>query len=280
MAGKLKGQNRIRKFKKIAKGIASKIATYEGVTGIVFLGGLARGFADRYSDLDIVVFLDERDEHLRRRIYDLGLNEEGRSDIDMDLEVHFLEDFKRWRWDEIDRWEFSEAKIVFDPKGKINKAFREKSMVPKDFWIKRTAVCAEYLKWYCCPPKEEVGTIAGAWIDRGDLLASHYCLNYAIDLLLMVIFALNKEHLPAPKWRIFYSYRLKWLPEGYEGLIKEAMEVRNFSVRDFSRRLKAMRKMWHEILPKIEDQTGLTMDRLSKYYVEEILHQSWIPRKT
>jgi len=273
---KVKGNNQIRKFRRIAEGLASKIAPYEGVAGIVFIGGLVRGFTDKFSDLDIVVFLNRRDEQLRRQIYDLGLDEERRFGIDIDLEVHFLEDFKRLRWDEADKWEFSRAKIVFDPEGEIKKVFGQKLELPKDFWIKRVVICAEYLKWYCCPPRKDVGTVAESWIERGDLVAAHYCLNYAADLLVKIIFALNREFLPAPKWRMFYSYSLKWQPMNYKKLIKEAMIMRSFSARDFNRRLKTIREIWHKIVPKIEDETGLTPDQISKYYVEKILRQTWI----
>jgi len=89
-----------------------------------------------------------------------------------------------------------------------------------------------------------------------------------------MIFALNKEFLPAPKWRIFYSYKLKRLPDGYRTLIKEAMTSGTLSKNDFHRRLKAIRKMWIRVIPKIEDETGLTEDQMSKYYLERILHQT------
>jgi predicted nucleotidyltransferase len=273
---RLKGENQIKKFRQVAEGFISKIVSFEGVTGIVFIGGLVRGFVDKFSDLDIIVFLSKRDEHVRKQISDLGMDEQKRLGIDVDLEVHFLEDFKRLRWDEADKWEFSRAKIVFDPEGEIKKVFGQKLELPKDFWIKRIVVCGEYLKWYCCPPREEVGTVAESWIERGDLVAAHYCLNYAADLLVKIIFALNREFLPAPKWRMFYSYSLKWQPMNYKKLIKEAMTMRSFSARDFNRRLKTIREMWHKIVPKIEDETGLTPDQISKYYVEKILRQTWI----
>jgi len=275
----VKGKNLIRKFRQVAEGLASKIAPYKGVAGIVFIGGLVRGFVDKFSDLDIIVFLSKRDEHLRKQISDLGMDEQKRLSIDVDLEVHFLEDFKKWKWDEVDKWEFSRAEIVFDPKGEIKKVFREKLRVPKNFWIKRIVLCGEYLKWYCCPPRENVGTIAESWIERGDLVAAHHCLNYAADLLVKIIFALNREFLPAPKWRMFYSYSLKWQPMNYKKLIKEAMIMRSFSARDFNRRLKTIREIWHKIVPKIEDETGLTPDQISKYYVEKILRQTWIPSR-
>jgi len=277
MMGKLKGKNRIITFRRVAKELASKISSYEGVVGIVFLGGLVRGFVDKFSDLDIIVFLGREDEQLRRQIYDLGLGKARRSGIDVDLEVHFLENFKQWKWNEVDKWEFSKAKIVFDPEKEIKKVFREKLKLPKDFWIKRIVVCGEYLKWYCCPLREKIGTVAESWIERGDLAAAHYCLNYAVDLLFRLTFALNKEFLPAPKWRMFYSYTLKWLPEDYEELVKEAMIINNFSVREFNRRLKAIRKIWYQIIPKIRDETGLTTEQISKCYVEKVLRQTCIP---
>jgi len=274
---KLKGENQIEKFRLVAERLASKISSYDGVMGIVFIGGLVRGFTDKFSDLDITVFLDRKEERLRRRIYDIGLYEKKRLGIDIDLEVHFLEDFKRWKWDEAERWEFSRAKIVFDPKEEIKKMFSQKLRLPKDFWIKRVVVWGEYVKWYCCPPRENVGTVAEAWIERGNLAAAHYCINYAADLLLKMLFALNKEFLPAPKWRIFYSSSLKWRPAGYKELIEEAMIVKSFSLKDVRRRLRALRKLWCDIVPKIEDETGLTTDQLSRYFVEQILHQTCFP---
>jgi predicted nucleotidyltransferase len=138
---RLKGENRIERFRQVAKRLASKIASYEGVCGIVFIGGLVRGFADRFSDLDITVFISKKDEGLKRRIYNVGLGEGKVSGIDLDLEIHFIHDFKRWRLNEADRWEFSRAKIFFDPKGEVECMFREKLRVSKSFWIKRIVVC-------------------------------------------------------------------------------------------------------------------------------------------
>ncbi|MDH5483560.1 MAG: nucleotidyltransferase domain-containing protein [Candidatus Bathyarchaeota archaeon] len=277
MAARLKGKNRIKKFEQVADEFAANIASLKGVSGIVFIGGLVRGFADRFSDLDIIVFLKRRDEALTRRIRKMGSDREKRFGIDIDLEAHFLQDFSRWKWDETDKWDFSKAKIVFDPEGKIKRVFKEKLKVPKDFWVRRLVICAEYLKWYCCSPRADVGTIAESWIERGDPVSAHYCVTYSTDLLLKIIFALNKEFLPVQKWRMLYSYRLKWLPENYETLIKEAMTVRNFSVKDLSRRMKAIQKMWHETMTKIEEETGLTTNLISKYYVEKALHQTWMP---
>jgi hypothetical protein len=67
-------------------------------------------------------------------------------------------------------------------------------------FLERTVVvCAEYLKWYCCPVKKDAGTVAEVWIRKGDLTSAHYCLNYGVELLLKLIFALNKEFFAIAK---------------------------------------------------------------------------------
>jgi hypothetical protein len=197
-----------------------------------------------------------------------------RSGVDIDLEIHFLEDFRKLRWDETARWDFSNARVVFDPTGKIKEIFNARLEVPQEFWVRRIAVYATYMRWYCCPPDDSTGTIAEAWLTRKDSVAAHYALNYCVDLLLRVVFALNKKFLPPPKWRTHYSCRLEWLPEDYGKNLGEALTVRNLSVREFNRRTTAIRKLWSEIVPKIEEETGLTSEEISKYYAENILHQA------
>jgi len=271
--GKLHGENRVEALKKIAELLRSKIVMNEGVAGVVFTGGLIRGFADKYSDVDIIVVLSEKDENLRRKIRKIGEDEQRRSGVDVDLEVHFLEDFRTRNWDEMAMWDFSHSDIVFDPEGKVGKLFEKRLRVPKSFWLKRIIIYGEYVTWYCCPPHENVGTIAEAWVDRGDLVSAHFCLGYAVGLLIKMIFALNREFRPPPKWEIFCSYTLKWLPPNYKKLIEEALTVRSLSRRDLDRRLRAARELWREILPEIREETGLTPELLSRQYVKHVLRQ-------
>jgi len=271
---RLSGKNEIDKFQEVAQQVALRLSPLKGMDGIIFIGGLVRGFADRSSDVDIIVFLSKPDEELKRQIRKIGLDESRKSGLDVDLEIHFLSDFARRKWDEISMWEFSRAKIVFDPKGDVNRLLKHKLKVSKGFWTKRIAVYAEYLKWYCCPPKEDIGTVAETWVDRGDLASAHYCVSYSVDLVMRLLFALNREFLPAPKWRVFYSENLKWLPKDYKELLEDAITVRSLSVDDLARRMKAIRLLWREIALDIEKVTGLTLRQLSKYYVEKVLRQT------
>ena len=118
---KLKGKNQIRKFRQVAERLVSEISSLEGVTGIVFSGSLVRGFADRFSDIDIMVFLSKNDEPLRMQIRNIGLNEEKHSGIETDLMIHFLKDFKREKWDEIDKWSSLKLRLFLTLKGKLRR---------------------------------------------------------------------------------------------------------------------------------------------------------------
>jgi predicted nucleotidyltransferase len=275
MKTRLKGNNQIRLFWQAAERLVSKITASKTVAGVIFLGGLARGFADKYSDVDIVVLIDKEDRLLRRKIHTLGSEERQRSGLDIDLEIHHLGAFQRWKWDETDRWDFSHAEIVYDPRGQIRKLFDVRLKVSERFWVKRIVICVEYMKWYCCPPTKRSCTIAETWIDRGNLLSAHYCLNYAIDVLLKTAFALNKEFFPPPKWRVFYFQNLKWLSSNHE-LLKDAIKVKGLTVEDLNRRLRFLREIWQPILIKVEAETGLTLDQITRHYVERMLHQTQV----
>ncbi|GAG38615.1 unnamed protein product, partial [marine sediment metagenome] len=233
-----------------------------------------RGFADRFSDLDITVFLDRDDKELQRAIRSIALEEEKRSGLETDLMIHDLEDSRKKRWDEIERREFSKAKVVFDPEGQIEELLNEKLSVSRDFWVNRITTLTEYLKWYCCPSEEGVGTITEAWIERGDLVAAHHCVSYGLEVILEMLFALNREFFPSVKWRLFDSYGLKWLPNDYRHLVQEMMIVRSFSKGDLDRRLNAVRQLWDRVLPKVEQETRMTLEELDVYYVRNILRQN------
>jgi hypothetical protein len=93
------------------------------------------------------------------------------------------------------------------------------------------------------------------------------------------VFAVNKEFLPSPKWRIFHSYSLKWLPKNYKRLIKEALKTDDLSLENFKKRLDALQKLGREVYKKIEKDMGFDAELISKYYVEKFLHQTWVPSR-
>lgn len=270
----LKGPNQIDTFRQVAQKLMSRISACEGVCGILYHGGLVRGVADRFSDIDITVFLDRDDKELQRVIRSIEREEEKRSGLETDMMICNLDDSRKGRWSEIERREFSKAKIVFDPEGQIEELLNDKLSVSGDFWVNRIITLTQHLKWYCCPYEQGGGTITEVWVERGDSVAAHHCVSYGLEVLFEMMFVLNREFFPSVKWRLFDSYALKWQPNNYRHLIQETMLVRSFSKEDLDRRLNAVRQLWNSILPKIEEQTRMTLKELDVYYVQNILHQN------
>jgi len=268
----LRGENLLKRFKPVAERLVSEISSVNGVSGVVLLGGLARGFMDKFSDLDITVLLETSDFSLKQHIRRICARERS-SGLDLDLELYSVADFKAKAWDDIDRWEYSHAKIAFDPEGETRKVIADKLMVPKNFWVERVAADVEHLKWYCCPLDESVGTISEAWVEKGDLAAAHYCLNNVAEVMLELVFALNREFLPSPKWRLYYSYKLQRLPEGFKEDLEKVMNVGSLSLEEFKRRLRVLRAMWNKIKPLVEEETNMTTAQLHIIYVKNILQQ-------
>jgi predicted nucleotidyltransferase len=268
----LKGENLLNRFKPIAERLVSEISAVNCVSGVILLGGLARGFMDKFSDVDITVLLETSSSTLKQHVRRICAKEQSNG-LDLDLELYSLADFKVKVWDDMDRWEYSHAKIAFDPEGKTRKAIAEKLIVHKNFWTERIAADVEHIKWYCCPLDESVGTISEAWVERGNLTAAHYCLNNVSEVMLEMAFALNRKFLPSPKWRLYYFYRLQGLPEGFKEDLDEALKVGSLSLEEFRRRLRILRVMWNKIKPLVEKETNLTTAQLHTIYVQNILQQ-------
>ncbi len=259
-------------FRRVAEELASSFKSIEGVIGIVFLGGIARGYADEDSDVDVSVFINVDDQQVRERLRAIAQGAQHSTGLDVDIEIHRAEDFFKRQWSEVDRWELGRAEIFYDPTGEIRRMFDAGGDVPDDFWTTKIVTCSTYLAWYSCP-QEGQGCVAETWIRRGDLLSANYCIHYSLDLILELVFALNREFLPPPKWRVHYARNLEWIPEGFVDWISMSVPEAK-SEDDLRRRLGAMRKMWPEILEKVKGETGLDSEAISLYYVREILGQN------
>ncbi len=269
----LNGPNRFKEFKNAADELTESLAGIDGVLGVVLLGGVVRGFADKFSDLDVTVFLNEESSDIRRQALMIAQTHEKRSGIDIDLEIHVLDDFRNVDWSEIRLWDFSNSATTYDPKGAVREMLEEKLSVSEDFWIRRLSRSSQYLKWYCCPPRKGVGTISESIVERGDILAAQYCVNYCIEMILTALFALNRRFCPPPKWRLTYSYSLPWLPKDYRDDLKMIMIVQEISASELYRRIKKVQQMWRQIEDRMSHEFGLTDAEFVSYYVQRILGQ-------
>ncbi|MBM4237855.1 MAG: DUF4037 domain-containing protein, partial [Euryarchaeota archaeon] len=250
-----------------------RIKEVKGVVGIVYLGGLTREYADYRSDIDITAFTRNLKPDLIGRLRAIVGEEERASGLETDFEIHEFGEFERREWTEIDRWELGNARIVHDPEEKVRALFDRKMTVPEDFWIDRIASCYAYLSWYCCSPRG-VPTVAEIWLERGDAASAHHCVSYSVDLFMDLLFALNGQFVPPPKWKLSYCRGLEWLPANFESRISKAMITSDITSKELGRRLRALRSMWPEVIRKIGETTGLDHEGMTRRFVESILKQT------
>ncbi len=269
---KLKGGNLHKTHLEIAESLSRQISEIGHVAGIVFMGGLARGFADSSSDIDIVVILDRRDGALRDLLERLGRSESARTGLEVDLEVHAIQDFVKLERTDWRRREYSEAEIIMDRDGTVQRAISEMLAVADDFWTDRIVKDWMYLQWYACP-KKGTPSIAEIWLDRGDPVSAHYCLNYSIELLVELLYALDRQFVPVPKWRLHHLWEITWRPRGFSSALTQLITVKALSGSEALRRVNAMRRLHVQMEREVFSKTDLSRKSLFERFLEKAVFE-------
>ena len=266
----LHGENRIESFKRIADEIVKSISHFSSVEGILYIGGLTRNFADKYSDLDMVVLFNNDDPFAKDFLTSLSAQHEDRSGLEIDIEIYFLEDYLNQEWNEYTKWDLSHAIYAFDRQGEVKKQFDKKLHLDDNDWRRRLAHPLVYLSWYCCPTEDYIPSMIDLWHDRGHLISAQYSVNYGIDLILESLYAVNRSFLPAPKWRLFYTHELDWLPTDFEKEMTEALLVKELTEEDTRRRAAHITKLNGEISIRAEEEFELNRDKIRKIYIADV----------
>ena len=144
--------------------------------------------------------------------------------------------------DSIGLWDLSYAKILYDPKGKMEGFIESKLSKNIDIISARQHMWSAYWSF----------KLAGdIWIYRQDTVQGHLILNNAIIPMLSALFIANKEHIPHEKWIVHMSRSLNWLPEDWDNLIMRAMSTNDCSINSLIERQEAISKIWHDISDKL-----------------------------
>ncbi len=203
------------------------------VVGILLTGGLARGFADRFSDVDIEIFYP-------RGYTKLILPERPQGGYwtaqgnEVEIEKSCFEEYMdpqndEMLWDMKNRWDKCHATILYDPKGQIENLLKTKVVFRPGEWEKLHKLAGEGPRWLAME-------VANSWTERGDIAAAHHVVNCAINLLLDYLFLMNKQFIPDDKWKLFYAKQLETLPENFEQRIHQSMLVGEFTRQELQRR--------------------------------------------
>ena len=213
-----KGKNRYREFLSVAKIISRKISKIEGVVGIVATGGIGRGYCDDYSDLDLIVYVEE--EKVKEIKEYIAVGYLRYKDIELDTPVESYQKALNYKvpsryWSQVQRWEIGNALVLFDTKGRIKDLFKEKLIFPdreqKILLEKHRQEVEFHLKYNF-----------ETWEKRGDMINLADSLIRGTESLILWIYAKNRKFQPfTSKW-LFYYLENKMVPESkYLKLIKK-----------------------------------------------------------
>jgi len=266
----LKGTNRIDTFRMVAHEIVQRVSHFASVCGILYMGGLVRGFADKFSDVDIIVLLNNEDPFTRDFLPSISATLEDKSNLEIDLEVYLIEEYALREWDEYTKWDLAHSEIAFDRHGNAAAMLKEKLHMSDDDWKLRLSKSMVYFSWYCSPAEDYIPTMSDMWIERGDEASAAYSITYSIELILDMLYSLNRSFLPAPKWRVSYTKSLDWVPTDFDANLREAMLTLEISEEDTKRRAIALKKIWPDILVKAESEFGLNREEARKVYISAV----------
>ena len=206
---KYKGKNRYKEFLSAAKVISKKISKIEGVVGILATGGIGRGYCDDYSDLDLIVYVDDkRVKEIEKYIAVGGLIYK---DIALDTPVESYQKALKHRspspyWSQVMRWDRENSQILFDTEQKIENLLKEK-LVFSDWEQKKL------LKKYRDGTENHLIYNFEIWEKRGSLINLTDSLIKATEYIILWIYAKNKKFQPyLPKW-LFYHLENNFVPE-------------------------------------------------------------------
>jgi predicted nucleotidyltransferase len=268
----MKGKNQIELFKKAANEIVELLSKNEAVIGIMYSGGLARGFADKYSDVDILVFMSSENSAVRKSAKLISAEIEHRDAIETDIEVHVIDSFMKQQWDDYLKWDLSNSKVAFDRDGTFSKKLGEKLKVDKEFIKTRIAKNIVYISWYYFPERGEVPSMVDLWEDRDDSASAHYAVSYTLDLIIEILYALNESYVLAPKWRVHPTQNLHWIPKDFQVILEKAMLIKDLSVKEARKRASILLPLWKEILNHIQQILDMNYEQAKNLYVEKVLH--------
>jgi predicted nucleotidyltransferase len=206
-----------RQYKEVADRFLNGIMLDSRCQGVMYLGGLARDFADEFSDIDIAVFSEEKlsDLHLGERLtpenYDLEI-----------FSVAMNEGFEKWT--PIQKEAYGEGVIVADKNGMVADFIKKALHFSDEYRIKRAMELIFQIAWHgwvYTPYKYK--TIKGytwllpedLWFRRNEDKNAFFTAQQSISHLIDLIFVLNRRWTPDYKWRYIRSLKLPIVPNDF-----------------------------------------------------------------
>lgn len=233
-------------YREQAEQLARRFAIMEGVVGVLLSGGLTLGDADRYSDIDLFVYL--RQQSLRTWYFGEAPLPEGESRYhDLRLDVSYLdyEQEQRREWSTTEQWSASRARILYDPEGLLAELLDAKRPSSEEL-AERALDSAATIRFML---ERQVP----AWLYRGEAIAAHQVINRATEEFVRLVHLMNDSAGPEAGWDIVLLESLPWKPDAISSELAGIMRTGDLSTSDASRRryalLRVLQSCWSSIAP-------------------------------
>lgn len=222
-----------------------------GVSGVVFLGAIVRGYFDSFSDIDVVLYKssDQIIEKPPSYIHIDGF------EIHSDLQDEQVE--MQSAWDMAKRWAFAHSQVFYDPHGFVTRLLAEKTPLRpgERRWLMIEGMTQS--DWY-------IRTLPQLWISRGNRISAQHMFDQGLTHFFDALFGLNNELVADVKWRYYAVERLPLLPPEFQERLQEVLRCLHFTVEDIERRQQAFTALWQWALPRVEQEVGMTYEEFSQ----------------
>lgn len=268
------GPNLAADYRERARQLARSFGVLEGVVGVALIGGIPLGQADRYSDIDLAVYL--RHHTLQAWLLGGAPLPEGESryrGMRLDLSYRDYAEEQEREWDSSERWQATAAEILYDPEGLVAALFREKAGFGEAEHQRVLAsefTATQYL----------LDTVVPAWLYRGDPIAAHHALNLALSRTIRLVYLVNGRPAPAQKWLTHLADDLPWRPERWRERLSAALTVTEPTNADAGRRRHLLtglvRDCWARVAPA--DTSDLAPPEAERFLMlREVAERGRIP---
>ncbi|MFH1334622.1 MAG: DUF4037 domain-containing protein [Pseudomonadota bacterium] len=262
----IKKENLIEKMLADLEKALPNFHSIKGLVGITLNGGLARGYGDHLSEIDLTLFLDAKTyEHWNAGYAEcctgICIYEGNLYDIKY---LNYSAEYDRPLSPILELWDLSYAKVLYDPFGKIRSYLDKQLATPFDNQVITRIMFETW--WYY--------RLAGnIWVHREDPLQGHLILNEAIKGLLKAVFLANQKYVPHDKWLIHYCRDLPWLPTHWNERRKALLATGDLSIVSLKERQKLIDFIWFEINDYAREHlfTGVPNDITTKAFYDLIL---------
>lgn len=254
-------ENLYQDYFNLACQLANRLIQNENVSGICFLGGVGlRKKADRFSDIDIAVFIkDKRHGHFLPP-FSFAVKYKDKL-VEFNVSQHALNDPQNLVWDEARIAAYQNAYLYFDRNGAVEK------LLGNSVYQASTNI------------SEIVYDLNQAWwkgiyhsfamIKRSDPIAANLLLNEALLLTIHTTNMLNGKHKIHTKWVASELYSSADNASNIR-LIEESIRLPDMSEQSFFQRRSSFAKLYRSTLKKAREQLPHFPHSPYKYWAEHL----------